>query len=86
MTRSELPNNSLKTDSLTPNAPFHYVVAGSQGIMLAAATMLLLYIIIVVVGLICGLGWGSLLLPSLVYDLLLGGAVAGLWSYNKLIG
>ena len=59
MTRSELPNNSLKTDSLTPNAPFHYVVAGSQGIMLAAATMLLLYIIIVVVGLICGLGWGS---------------------------
>ena len=61
MTRSELPNNSLKTDSLTPNAPFHYVVAGSQGIMLAAATMLLLYIIIVVVGLICGLGWGSLL-------------------------
>lgn len=58
MTRSELPNNSLKTDSLTPNAPFHYVVAGSQGIMLAAATMLLLYIIIVVVGLICGLGWG----------------------------
>ena len=54
MTRSELPNNSLKTDSLTPNAPFHYVVAGSQGIMLAAATMLLLYIIIVVVGLICG--------------------------------
>ena len=51
MTRSELPNNSLKTDSLTPNAPFHYVVAGSQGIMLAA-TMLLLYIIIVVVALL----------------------------------
>lgn len=64
MTRSELPNNSLKTDSLTPNAPFHYVVAGSQGIMLAAATMLLLYIIIVVVGLICGLGWGSFTLAN----------------------
>ena len=84
MTRSELLNNSLKTDSLTPNAPFHYVVAGSQGIMLAA-TMLLLYIIIVVVGLICGLGWGSLLLPILVYHLLLGIAVAALWTYNKLI-
>ena len=84
MTRSELPNNSLKTDSLTPNAPFHYVVAGSQGIMLAA-TMLLLYIIIVVVGLICGLGWGSLLLPILVYHLLLGIAVAALWTDNKLI-
>ena len=84
MTRSELPNNSLKTDSLTPNAPFHYVVAGSQGIMLAA-TMLLLYIIIVVVGLIFGLGWGSLLLPILVYHLLLGIAVAALWTYNKLI-
>ena len=63
MTRSELPNNSLKTDSLTPNAPFHYVVAGSQGIMLAAATML----------------------PILVYHLLLGIAVAALWTYNKLI-
>ena len=45
----------------------------------------LLYIIIVVVGLICGLGWGSLLLPILVYHLLLGIAVAALWTYNKLI-
>lgn len=85
MTQKELPNNSLKTDNQTPNAPFHYAVAGSQGFMLAAVIMLLLYFIAVVAGLMCGLGWGSLFLPILIYNLLLGVAMMVIRVYTSLI-
>lgn len=85
MTQSNLQSQNPIPDYSIPNAPFHYAEAGSKGIMLALGVMLVLYIIIAIIGLIYGLGWGSLFLPIIVYHLLLGMAVAVMWAYRRLI-
>ena len=85
MTQSNLQSQNPIPDYTVPNAPFHYAEAGSKGIMLALGGMLVLYIIIAIIGLIYGLGWGSLFLPIIIYHLLYGVAMALIWIYEGLI-
>lgn len=85
MTQSELQSQNPITDYPAPNAPSHHANTGSKGIMFALGTMLVLYFIIAIIGLIYGLGWGSLFLPIIVYHLLYGMAVAAMWAYRRLI-
>lgn len=85
MTQSNLQSKNPIIDYPAPNAPSHYAETGSKGIMLALGGMLVLYIGIVIIGLIYGLGWGSLFLPIIVYHLLYGVAMALIWIYKGLI-
>lgn len=77
--------NNIKSDSYTPsNAPFSYAKTGSKGIIMAIGMIIVLYFVGVVVGIYLGYGWGSIMLPILIYFILVGVGYIGLWIYSKI--
>lgn len=82
MNNAQLQKNNPQL--YAPNAPYRYALTGSKGIIIVLGAIIALYIIGVIIGIYLGCGWGSILLPILIYNTLIGLGYAGIWIYDKI--